>query len=258
MTVLDRAFAAMEDRPDDDAARLRFFERLADAELFLLLERPATDDRAEPRLFPLNDGPVALAFDTEERLAAFAGAAPYVQLTGRTLSGMLKGHGIGLGLNLDVAPSAHLIPAAAIDWLAETLAGGPEEQSLRPVEFAAPSGLPEALIAALDAKLPGLSGLARAACLARVVYEDGTRGHMLGFLGAVPGAETALARAAREALVFSGLDAGALDVAILAETDPAAERLGRAGLRFDIPAPDPGLAPPSAPGMDPDRPPRLG
>ncbi len=35
-TPLDRAHAAMEAMPQDDAARLRFFERLADVELFLL------------------------------------------------------------------------------------------------------------------------------------------------------------------------------------------------------------------------------
>ena len=36
-TPLDLAFAAMQAAPDEDAPRLRFYERLADAELFLLL-----------------------------------------------------------------------------------------------------------------------------------------------------------------------------------------------------------------------------
>ena len=40
-TPLDAAHAAMEAAPEDDAARLRFYERLADSELFLLLRRGA-------------------------------------------------------------------------------------------------------------------------------------------------------------------------------------------------------------------------
>ena len=42
-TPLDLAHAATEAAPQDDAARLRFYERLADGELFLLLEAEPTD-----------------------------------------------------------------------------------------------------------------------------------------------------------------------------------------------------------------------
>ncbi len=89
MTILDTAFAAMTAAPEDAALRLRFYERLADAELMLLLERPADGDRIAPRTFPLEDGPVVLAFDTEERLAAFAGEA--------RLRGCSRGRGSGWG-----------------------------------------------------------------------------------------------------------------------------------------------------------------
>ena len=36
-TALDLAHAAMDAAPEDNAARLRFYHRLADSELFLLL-----------------------------------------------------------------------------------------------------------------------------------------------------------------------------------------------------------------------------
>ena len=254
MTVLDKAHAAME--AGGDGQRLRFYDRLADAELKLLLEREAEGDRIAPRIFPLEDGPVVLVFDTEERLAEAAGAAPYADLTGRALIEMLAGQGIGLGLNLGVAPSAFLMGADAIDWLAETLGDRPEERQAQPREIAPPAAVPEALLAALDAKLPGLAGLAQHAWLAAVTYADGRRGHLLAFTGALPGAEPALARAIREALVFSGLEAGELDVTTLSETDPLADRLSRVALRFDLPQPEPAQTP-SSPGMDPDRPPRL-
>ena len=56
MTPFDAAHAAME--AGGEAERLRFYDRLASVELFLLLDRPADGDRIVPRQFPLEDGPV--------------------------------------------------------------------------------------------------------------------------------------------------------------------------------------------------------
>jgi hypothetical protein len=256
MTLLDAAHAAVSADPENETLRLRFFERLADGELVLLLEREAAGETVEPRVFDLEDGPVVLAFDREERLATFTGGiAPYAALPGRVIAGLLKGQGIGLGVNLGVAPSSMLLPPEAMDWLAETLEGGPEAAEARPEEFLPPQ-VPEAVVAGLDAKLAKAGGLAAAAILAGVVYQGGRRGHVLAFLDAAPGAEEALARAIREALVFSGIEAGELDVAFLAADEAVAGAMARVGLRFDLPAPEAPSAP-AAPGMDPARPPKL-
>ncbi|MEC7297631.1 MAG: SseB family protein, partial [Pseudomonadota bacterium] len=59
-TPLDTAHAAMEAAPDDDAARLRFYERLADSELFLLLTEEVSGDQISPDLFELPDATFAL------------------------------------------------------------------------------------------------------------------------------------------------------------------------------------------------------
>lgn len=253
-TLLDAAHAAME---ASDAARLRFYERLADAELFLLLAREAEDATIEPRLFGLEDGPVALVFDREARLAAFTGEpSPYAALSGRRAAALLAGRGIGLGVNLGVAPSSILLPASAVDWLAETLAHAPAEAEGRAEEVRPPGDLPPVLLEALGAKLPAAAGLARIAYLAGVTYEGGRRSHLLAFVDAVPGAEDALAQAAGEALVFSGLEMGEMDVAFLRASDPLSARLARVGLRFDLPQPE-APRPAGAPGMDPARPPRL-
>ncbi|MGL4237843.1 SseB family protein [Tabrizicola sp.] len=256
MTFLDAAHAAVSADPENEALRLRFFERLADGEMVILLEREAVGESLEPKVFELEEGPVVLVFDREERLAAFTGGiAPYAALPGRVIAGMLKGQGIGLGVNLGVAPSSMLLPPEAMDWLAETLDGGPEEVEALPVEFLPPA-VPEAVIAALDAKLAKAGGLAPAAVLCAVVYRGGRRGHLLGFLDAVEGAEAALARAMREALVFSGVEAGELDVVFLGSADASAAAMTRVGLRFDLPAPEVPVAP-AAPGLDPSRPPKL-
>ena len=257
MTDLDQAHAAMEAAPDDDTLRLRFYERLADTELFLLLASAPEDDQISPEIFDIADGRFALVFDREERLSEFAGRiVPYAGLAGRSLVNMLAGQGVGLGLNLQVAASEMLIPADAIDWLAQTLGNAPQESEARITEVNTPKGLPEAVITGLDRKLAIGAGLARFAYLAAAVYDTGSRGHVLAFIDAVPGAETALATAAGEALTFSGIEAGSIDVMFLRASDPMSAHLAKVGLRFDLPEPE-ARQQPGAPGMNPSKPPRL-
>ena len=256
-TPLDAAHAAMQAAPDDDTLRLRFYERLADAELFLLLTEAPRGDSLSPETFEVAEGSFVLGFDREDRLTRFAGRpTPYAALSGRVIAGMLAGQGIGMGLNLDVAPSAILIPAAAMAWLSETVGQAPQEVEAHIHELSAPTGLPEVLLTALDTKLATAAGLARGAYLAGVRYDHGGQGHLLAFVDAVPGAEAALAKAAGEALTFSGIEAGAMDVGFFAASNPMTARLARVGLRFDLPEP-PAPEAPGAPGTDPDRPPIL-
>ncbi len=248
--------------PDVDAPRLRFLERLADAELFLLLAEESDGAVIRPAVFRLEEGDVALAFDREDRLAAFSdGPVAYAALPGRIVARELAGQGLGLGLNLGVAPSSFLLDAGGLAWLNQTLGHGPDRVDARPEAFHKPLGLPEALLAALDEKLARLAGLAAFAVLAGVTYEGGRRGHMLAFAGAADGAEPALAKAVSEALIFSGLDAGELDVAFPGEGTAAMAAITAQGLRFDLPEPvieeAQIIGGPSAPGMDPERPPKL-
>jgi hypothetical protein len=250
----------MQDDPDDAPARLRFLALLADSLLFLLLAEDAASDSIAPRVFPLEDGPVVLAFDSADRLALFAqGPVPHAELPGRAVAAALAGQGLGLGLNLGVAPSSILLPPEAVDWLAGALAGGAAEAAppveARPVRFDPPFGLPAEVLAALDVRLARAGGLAAFALLAGVLYADGRRSQLLAFVAAAPGAEAALARSAGEALRLSGADRGAIDVTFLAADDPSLPALLRVALRVDLPPllPDP----PAAPGSDPTRAPRL-
>ena len=255
LTPIDMAHSAME---TDDAARLHFFERVADAELFLLLEREPDSDQITPELFEVEEGSFVLVFDREERLTEFTElASPYAALSGRAIAAMLTGQGIGLGLNLGVATSSILIPDHAVDWLHRTLQNRPARVDAMPVAINAPRGLPEALLTALDEKLAQTAGLARVAYLVSVTYEPGRPGHLLAFVAAVERAETALADAVGEALTFSGLEAGELDVGFFAASDPMVARLKSVGLQFDLPDPIAMPRQPDAPGMDPSRPPKL-
>lgn len=258
-TPIDRAHAAMSAAPEDDTARLRFYERLADNELFVLLTAEAAGDTLSPEVFELTDASYVLAFDTEDRLSAFTGrSAPYAALSGRAIAEMLTGQGFGLGFNLEVAPSSMLLPPDAVDWLAATLGHAPEEVEHRIAAFHSPGALPEALISGLDSKLAMAGALADCAYIVGTEDEAGTRGHLLAFIDAKPGAEAALAKAAGEALTFSGIDSGSMDVGFFAASEPAAAALARHGLRIDLPKPEAPERPVrAAPGSDPARPPKL-
>lgn len=260
ISPLDHAHAAVTADPANEALRLRFFERLADGEMYLLLAKEAEGGNIEPRIFDLEDGRFVLVFDLEERLAEFSGGvAPYAALPGRVVANMLKDQGIGLGVNLGVPTSQMLLPPEAMDWLAETLDERPIETEALPEEFHPPKGLPQSLLEGLNAKLARAGGLASGALLAAVTYRGGRRGHMLAFLDVADGAQGPLARAASEALVFSGIEAGEIDVTFLQGDGGAAKAMAKVALRFDLPEPpkEPAQIPGSAPGMDPEKPPRL-
>jgi hypothetical protein len=259
-TPLDQAFAAMEATPEDEGARRTFLRRLAASELHVLLESEPEGDDIAPDLYAVEEGRFALVFDTADRLADFVGRpAPTAVLPGRVLAQMFAGHEIGLALNPGVAPSAHLIPAEAVEWLAELSAAAPDRAEARPVSFAAPDALPDGLFDLVDEVLASAPGLARTAWLARAVWADGAQGLVLAVIDPVPGAEPALSRALAEALAFAGLGQGWLDVVFLNGQDPAARAIAAQGLGFVLPGQTgaQAAAPSAPPGSDPDRPPRL-
>ena len=259
MTPLDQAHAAMETHPDNDAMRLRFYERLADSELFLLLEDEPTDDIAKPIIFPVESQQFALVFDSEERLVAFSRTpTPFVSLSGRMIANMLNGQGIGLGVNLSVAPSSILLPDTAVAWLAKTLSVKPETAQAKPVAIYAPSAIPEILLTSLDTKLATMAGVAKAAYLAEVAYEDAPKTHVIAFVEAIEQAQDAITTAVSEALTFSGIEAGTLDVMFLRGSDPICVELAKVALRFDLPELlEPKARTIAAPGSNPDKPPKL-
>ena len=119
-------------------------------------------------------------------------------------------------------------------------------------------GVPESMISALDTKLALAEGMARMAYLAAARYSDGRTGHILAVIDAAPGSEPALTQAINEVLVFSGIDAGVLDIGFFRAVDEVAARIAKVGLRFDLPQvknPEHGARVP--PGSDPAKPPIL-
>ena len=259
MTRLDDAHAIMMQDDSNDAARLAFYSQLADAELFLLLDTEADEGQVTPRLFDLEEGPVVLAFDLEERLTKFVGGpADYAALPGRVIAAQLAGQGVGLGLNIGDAPSSIILPSDVMDWLTATLGTKPVQTAATPQGFSPPWNVPATVTQRLMEKLSAAQGLADAVLLAEVIYEGGRRGHILAVLGASGGAEAALSGAVSEALVFSGIEMAEMDVVFLAADDPRTKTMADVALRLDLPKPPAPIATaPTVPGMNPEKPPIL-
>lgn len=256
MTPLDEAFVAMDAAPGNDQARLTWYDRLAASEMFLLLEAEAEGDRIRPKVFAVDGADLVVAFDREERLAEFAGdVAPFVGMSGRTLAQMLSDAGLGLAVNLGTDFET-VLEGEAIGWLSGTLSQAPEVVEDRPDEVLPPDGLPETLLTALDARLATTHGRASLAYLVATRYDDGRQGHLLAFVEAMDGYEGALAQLVGDALSFSGLEAGSLDVGFFRAADPMCATFAKVGLRFDLPQLADPIAP-VAPGSDPDKPPLL-
>lgn len=259
MTELDRALAAMQADPADESLRLRFYARLADTELVLLLTEEARDGEIAPRIFPLEEGPVALAFEGEDRLAEMAGAeAAYAALPGRILAAGLRGQGVGLGLNLGADAPSLILPPEALDWLADRLTVTPEASADRPEAFLTPV-LTDSALAELGQRLAPAAAALAGSLVVRVRYAGGRLAHLVVLPEATPEVEAALARAVAEAAAFCAPEGEALDVAFLAADDPLRAAMAARAVTFDAaPAPEPEPEPaPKGPGMDPSRPPRL-
>jgi hypothetical protein len=252
-TPYDAAHRALQQDPESDAARLRFHERMLDAELLVLLADEAAGDSLKPAIYEVADGSFALAFDRDDRMAEFVGgAAPFVALSGRHLVALLAGKGIGIAMNLG-ADSAALLPPPAVDWMADMVAGLPEAEEAHVAAVRAPSALPEPLLDALGIKLAAMSELVTGAHLVEARHGEAF-GLMLVLSGVPALAREGVVQAVAEAVRFAGVDTS-LDVTFLDPDDPGFEAVARAGVAFDLSAPSP--EPPTAPGSDPSRPPRL-
>lgn len=235
MTPLARALALMQASPDDDARRLAFFHEVAASELHVL-------GGETPEVFQTSNGPVLMAFDTEEALADFAQSpVDRASLPGRMLARAVQGHDIALTLYTGAGQT--LLDAATLTWLADLSTPETAWIDAHLSNPSAPRDLPPPLLAALDRAFPRMAGLARRAWL----FET-DMGLVLALEGAAAGAEPALSQSIAEAIRFSDWN-GSLDVTFV--DSEQAERLKGHALRIDMPEP------PSRPEKPKDEPPRL-
>jgi len=258
MTEITPLDSAHIDAEADEARRPRFWSRLLETELFVPLEEEAQGETIRPVILDTAEGRIALVFDREVRLVDFMeGPTEFAAMSGRRLVKLLVEQDIALALNLGGAPSETILPVDALRWAVDRLTDLTvvREASVRDVNR--PQNVPDVLLDAIAEKLPTLEGLARESWLVGVTYRDGTQGHMLAVIDALPPARDAIADALSEALRLSGLDAGQLDIVFLDEGAKALPALRSKGLGFEIPQRRETVREVTAPGSDPAKPPIL-
>jgi type III secretion system (T3SS) SseB-like protein len=258
MTPLDAAHAHMTAAPENAVCRLRYYEQLAQSVLFLLLADEPAGGAVSPVIHSENGQDYVLVFDLEERLVAFTGVtSAHAALEGREVMSMLEGRDIGLAVNLNSGNSGYLLPPDVLDWLRDALSNRGVAENAAAQEILPPLEPDPELIAALHQRFARLAGKAEAAFLTGVRYRDGRRGNLLAFVGASQTDEPELQRIVAEVVSFRS-QTEALDVTFLTLDDPALVAIRKAGLQIQVPVPTPRqtLAP-VAPGMDPDKPPKL-
>lgn len=250
-TPLDHAHEAMT--RGDDAERLAYYRVFCDTLFTLWLNKPAVGDQIEPRLLETGEGQFLLAFDQEDWLAeATNEAVETAQLPGRAIISLLSGSDVGLAINVGSGRSDFLMPADVLAWIGQTIASETGQDLMnRPVGFMRPDGLPQGFAEGLAARI---SGFATHAMLTRAHYQNGEAALFLAVFGAKAEAVPALREGIREFVTLS--DAEALDLVFLSEDDPLREKIAATALTLAAPEP---VARPSrsAPGMDPDKPPKL-
>ncbi len=254
MTPLDRAHLAAEAPGAPEAARRRFYALLAETALCVPLDAPPQGDAdaaaLRPLVFALDGGKVALAFDNDGRMAAFFEApTEYVRLDGLALLRALAQAGLGLGLNLGDAPSATLLDAATVAWLAAE--GAPAlaaDEIASGVTVAPPRGAERGLLAALAERAAQMPGLVEEAWLVTLARGDAT-GLALAVLPGPLAARAAEGIAA--ALSRAAAAHAAVEIALVADGHALLAAARRHGVGLH-----PGPAP-QAPPPPPDAPPRL-
>jgi len=232
------------------AQRARILSRLADSELFAALVEEPADDRVELQVFPLPDGPVALACDAEDRLADFIGGpVAYLGLPGRVLASALASEGRGLLVNPG-HPSEMLLDTATLSWLVQALQAEP---SLAPDEAPRSIRAPQpevvrALAEPLSTRLGDMVGLVDSAALVATEWANGRQNHTLLLKGVEESRRPALAKAFAELLAFLPEIEGGADIGFSDSAHPAV------ALVLEPPAP---VEPEPVPQRDPNAPPRL-
>lgn len=232
MTALDD-LAAIPFFEADAPARARMLSRLADTQLSVALVAEPEGDDIELRRFALQDGQVALACDTEDRLAGFFGVStPYAGMPGRVLATLLRAEGVGLLVNPG-QPSEMLLDAETLGWLENALQSAPEPADVRLRLTTPEPTIIAALAEPLGVRLADMRGLIGGGALVGVADEAGQlSGHLLLIQNAAPDDQPAIAKALAEMLSFLPEQPGGVDISFDTLTLPDF------ALRFDLTPPE--------------------
>ena len=245
--------------PADQAMRMQFFITFLDSELYLLLSEEASYESISPIVASHKGIEHVLVFTSEDNLAEYSKQiSPYAALSGRVIVEMFAQADLGIALNFAILSSELFLTTEEIKWLNEIVAEVPAIHQARPTAFFPLAEESKKLNSILIDKLLSLAELAASFWLTGVEYDNQSQGVMLIILDACTGAEAPLAKAALEAVAFSGLENLSFEVSFLPGQEKVVETVKRQGQPLLFPErPAKKLYQPSMPGGDPSKPPRL-
>ena len=245
--------------PADQATRMQFFITFLDSELYLLLSEEASYESISPIVESHKGIEHVLVFTCENNLVEYSKkVAPYAALSGRLIVDMLARANLGIAFNFAMPSSELFLTAGEITWLNEIVAGSPYTHEARPTLFFPLDVEGKKLASILIEKLLFAAELAASFWLVGVEYDDQSQGVLLIILDPRAGAEAPLAKAAMEAIAFSGVENLPFDVTFLKGQEKLVEIVKRQGKPLLFPErPAKKLYQPSMPGGDPSKPPRL-
>ncbi|MEM7547115.1 MAG: hypothetical protein AAF367_16420 [Pseudomonadota bacterium] len=260
MTPLDHAWTATEAPGAGDAEMAKYYDVFAAAELHLLIDAASLSGTGtpQPQLFPVDDIDTALVFDTEDRLAAFTeDGAAHLTLSGRAVIAMFAGRNVQVGVNLGDAPSATILPAAALDWAAAALRQPIEAEEGSEMALTVPRMITPDLISRIDTKISGMGASVGEAWLCGL-GSGRTASLILCVALRAEEAEQSVVAALAETARFAGGEKAAFDIAVTMGGDARLELARKVGIGFEPANPaEISRAQPVAPGMDNSKPPRL-
>lgn len=233
-TILGRTYAATFD--GGEAELWQFYETLAEARIYVLLDSTVKGDTYEPKVFSLKDARYLLAFDVPEQANELTGSKASTSPTlGMDMFKLLRGRDIGLGINMGGTSSATLISGETIEMICSYYDGDAGEPLVSDADTSqfrallAPQNFPDTLQNALSDRLFRLQTTFSKAVLLKAEYEEGKSGFIVAVSGASDPDRGAIAAAVEDALKASRRDDVQLDVAFLGLDDPMASRIERVG-----------------------------
>ena len=233
-TILGSTYAATFD--GGEAELWQFYETLAEARIYVLLDDTVKGDTYEPKVFSLKDARYLLAFDVPEQADELTGSTASTSPTlGMDVFKLLRGRDIGLGINMGGTSSATLISGETIEMICSYYDGEAGEPLVADADTSqfrallAPQNFPDSLQNALGDTLFQLQKTFSKAVLLKAEYEEGKSVFIVAVSVAADPDRGAIAAAVDDALQASRRSDVQLDVAFLGLDDPMASRIERVG-----------------------------
>lgn len=254
--IQDLIEAALSAR-EADGPRIKLFQYLADAELFLALKEPANDTSLEPVTLSEQGEDHAAVFSDEETLVDFSGdQAHFCVLPGRALAQMLASAGCGMAL--DPGQSAGILFGKdVVAWMHRLFEQQPDLSDERLSDFG-PARLSDAVLDKVASKLTGLAEISADLYVFSAPVDDGAIGDVIAIPDIPERVQASLSKAIMEAVLFATGGAQGCDVAFTQASSETFEKIRKVARHVQLqPEPQPIRVRSPGPGMDPDKPPKL-